>query len=98
MIFKDSSKKYVYKHISRKNFDKIKISKSFREHPPRREKLRICEYIFVAHHRLSPIIVNENYTLIDGYCAYLLAKEYEYRGLRLKIYMLKKGEKKDGTC
>ena len=46
----------------------------------------------------SPIIVNENYTLIDGYCAYLLAKEYEYRGLRLKIYMLKKGEKKDGTC
>lgn len=89
MIFDKDSKIYKCKRISKKCFDQIKISRSFQRHPPYPDKIGCKTTIFLNYHKLDPIIINENYTLMDGYCAYLLAKEFKYRGLRLKIYMAK---------
>lgn len=90
MKFKKHSKEYKLKHISKKCFDQIKIPNAFLRHPPRPEKLmaKIDDFT-LRFHKLSPIIVSEDYVLMDGYCAYLIARKFNYHGLRLKIYMAK---------
>ena len=90
MKFRKHSKVYKLKRISKKCFDQIKISNAFLRHSPRSEKLQDkIEDFTLRFHKLSSIIVGEDYVLMDGYCAYLIAKEFKYRGLRLKIYMAK---------
>ena len=90
MIFKKRGKEYKLKRISKKRFNQIKISNAFKNHPPKSEKYcRKAEDFIYHHHKLCPIIVDENYTLMDGYCSYLIAYVHHYRGLRLKIYMAK---------
>lgn len=90
MKFRKNSKVYKLKRVSKKCFDRIKISNAFKRRPPRMEKYRSKVDDFVQHHhKLSPIIVNEDYTLMDGYCAYLIAERTFYRGFHLKIYMAK---------
>lgn len=90
MKFRKHSKVYKLKRVSKKCFDQIKISNAFKRRPPRMEKYRSKVDDFVLHHhKLSPIIVSEDYTLMDGYCAYLIAERTFYRGFHLKIYMAK---------
>lgn len=94
MKFRKHSKVYKLKRISKKCFDQIKISNAFLRRPPRSEKIQAKINNFKLHfHKLSPIIVSEDYILMDGYCAYLIARGYNYRGLRLKIYMAKEIER-----
>lgn len=90
MKFKKHFIEYKCKRILKKHFDEIVISKAFRQTPPRPEKLQGKTYAFFVRYKLDPIIVDKNYILIDGYCAYLIAKENNYRGRKLKIYMAKK--------
>lgn len=90
MKFRKHSKEYKLKRISKKCFDQIKISNAFKMRPPKPEKYIDKHRDFaMKFHKLSSIIVGEDYVLMDGYCAYLIAKEFNYRGLRLKIYMAK---------
>lgn len=90
MKFRKNSKVYKLKRVSKRRFDQIKISNAFKRHSPRPEKLhaKIVDFT-LRFHKLSPIIVSEDYILMDGYCAYLIARGCNYRGLRLKIYMAK---------
>lgn len=60
---------------------KIKISDRFKMHPPKDEKLDSRREVFLNHSTdfldfHHPIIVNKNNVLIDGYCTYLVLKEY----------------------
>lgn len=60
---------------------KIKISDRFKMHPPKDEKLDSRREVFLNHSTdfldlHYPIIVNKNNVLIDGYCTYLVLKEY----------------------
>lgn len=60
---------------------KIKISDRFKTHPPKTEKLESRREVFLNHSTdfldlHHPIIVNRDNTLIDGYCTYLVLKEY----------------------
>lgn len=80
-------KNYRCKRISRKHFDTIRVSGAFLQHKPGRAKWLDKTVAFMARKELSPIIVDENYILVDGYCSWLLAKRHEYRGHKLKIYM-----------
>ena len=89
MIFKKYNKEFKCKRVSKIHFDDIRISKPFERHPPKQDKLIWKAIQFGNHHKLSPIVVDENYTLVDGYCTYLIAKGYKYRGIWLKIYMAK---------
>lgn len=87
------------KRISRKCLDKIIISKIFQYHPPKSDKFIKKMDAFMSKKKLSPIIVDENYILVDGYCSYLIAMNQRYKGHKLKIYMaqgleVKQGDKK----
>ena len=79
-------KTYKCKRISRKHFDEIKITKAFKNAPPKSEKLYEKEIEFAIYKKLSPIIVDENMFLVDGYCAWIIADTTKYRGRKLKIY------------
>lgn len=80
-------KTYKCKRISRKHFDEIKITEAFKKTPPKYEKLYIKQLEFVLNKKqLSPIIVDENMFLVDGYCAWIIANTTKYRGRKLKIY------------
>lgn len=79
-------KNHRCKRISRKHFNEIKISRAFKNAPPKSEKLYKKEIEFALHKKLSPIIVDENMLLRDGYCAWIIANMTKYRGRKLKIY------------
>ena len=80
-------KTYKCKRISKKHFDEIKITKAFKKTPPKPEKFneKVIEFLHNKS-RLSPIIVDENMFLVDGYCAWIIADTVKYRGRKLKIY------------
>ena len=80
-------KTYKCKRISKKHFDEIKITKAFKKTPPKPKKLdeKVIEFLHNKN-RLSPIIVDENMFLVDGYCAWIIADTIKYRGRKLKIY------------
>ena len=80
-------KTYRCKRISRKHFDEIKITKAFKKTPPKPKKLdeKVIEFLHNKN-RLSPIIVDENMFLVDGYCAWIIADTVKYCGRKLKIY------------
>lgn len=61
------------KRISRKKFDEIIISESFKRHPPKGKKVDFKMRNYLDGGKLDPIIVDENMMLIDGYCTYLIA-------------------------
>ena len=54
---------------------KIKISDDFKKHPPKLKKMSIRASYFRIFGRLySPIILDDDNYLIDGYTSYLIAK------------------------
>ena len=98
-------KNYKCKRISKKHFNDIIISNAFRNHPPKQwkfyQKLEDFRYL----RKLSPIIIDENNILVDGYCSWIIANDFNYRGRKLKIYKVKgynvnkkKKEVNDRSC
>lgn len=82
-------KKYKCRRLSKKYFDNIIISNAFKNHPPKKEKYIRKRADFMKKKKLDPIIIDENYILADGYCAYLISDFFGYRGHKLKIYKAK---------
>lgn len=77
------------KRISRKHFDDILIRNCFFYNQPKPEKLHKKKIDFIVNKKLSPIVIDEDGVLLDGYCAYVIATDYDYRGYKLKIYKVK---------
>lgn len=67
MLFHCQSKKNV-------NIDKIKVSEKFEKYPPKPEKLVIKTAEYINTGIVEPILIDEAYNLIDGYCSYLIIK------------------------
>lgn len=64
---------------------KIKISKEFKNHPPRWTKMLDKQVFYIEHGRFEqPIILDENNYLVDGYTTYLLAKQLRKRRMPVK--------------
>lgn len=55
----------------------IIITSHFLQHYPVIEKLRTKMEIYEKTGTLCPIIINRNFELVDGYCSYLILKEYK---------------------
>lgn len=66
MIYKN----HKCRRLLKRNLNKIVISKAFEAHPPKEEKYRKK----LRKKKLDPIIVDENFVLVDGYCSYLIVK------------------------
>lgn len=84
-------KNHKCKRLSKKNFDKIIISKAFKEHPPKQDKLTAKVDRFLKTKKFSPIIVDEDYILVDGYCSWIICNDFPglATGRGLKIYKVK---------
>ncbi len=52
---------------------KVKISDEFKQSNPLPQKLIKKTASFIAGEKLSPIYIDRDYNLIDGYCTYLIA-------------------------
>ncbi|MCM1544729.1 MAG: hypothetical protein NC110_05450 [Ruminococcus sp.] len=79
------------RRMMRRNFDKISISRRFLHTPPKPEKMQTKIDAYIDTGKLSPIVVDESMTLVDGYCTYLMAQNYEAVRRKVKIYMRKGG-------
>ena len=80
-------KTYKCKRIAKRHFNEIKITDAFKKRPPKAEKFYAKLRVFMNNKcHLSPIIVDENMFLVDGYCAWIIADTTKYRGRKLKIY------------
>lgn len=57
------------------SLSQIKIPHKFRQSVPKKSKLLRCEKYFKERGKLdSPIVINTDYSLIDGYIRYLVLK------------------------
>lgn len=81
-----------YKRILSRNYKKITISERFKNSPPKGKKINKKIQQYLACKKLSPIIVDENMTLIDGYCTYLIVDALKVPKRRFKIYKLKRNK------
>ena len=58
--------------------NKIKISKEFKNHNPKNNKMDDKNYFYIINGTFKEkIILNKDNVLVDGYTTYLLAKMYE---------------------
>ena len=76
--------------LKRREFYKIKISPDFVLSPPNPEKIISKILTFFRECYLEPIIVDENYFLVDGYCSYLIAKQVGTDFVKIKMARVKK--------
>lgn len=77
-----------------KKIKDIKIENHFINSPPKPEKLIKKTAEFIKEGRLSPIYVDKDFHLLDGYCSYLIASTLNYK--KIKIMQFRKREK-EGT-
>lgn len=62
------------------DIEKIKIKDDFKKHKPRYKKLKSREIYFLKNNEFySPIILNKDNVLIDGYTSYLIAKKLNFK-------------------
>ena len=54
----------------------IKIKEEFFAAPPKNWKYESKLRNFIKTGELSPIIIDRNYELVDGYCSYLIYKRF----------------------
>lgn len=74
---------FGYKKV---NIKDIKISPKFKEHKPKKKKLKEKRLYYRVYNKFEqPIILNEEGYLIDGYTTYLLAKEFNEKQIKVKI-------------
>lgn len=68
------------------NLNNIKITDKFKKTMPTVHKFR-DKYYCLRHTNVLPdkIIVDEDYTLVDGYISYLLAKAFGYTEVEVVI-------------
>ena len=65
--------------------DSIRIYPEFKEHPPRSDKMMIKRAIYrVVGQFEQPIIINKLNYLEDGYTSYLIAKEENFKYVKVK--------------
>lgn len=64
-----------YVKLKKGCFHQIKIPPDFVLSPPNPEKIISKMLTFFRECYLEPIIVDENYFIVDGYCSYLIAKQ-----------------------
>ena len=74
-----------------KKIKDIKIGNHFI--PPKPEKLIKKTAEFIKEGRLSPIYVDKNFYLLDGYCSYLIATTLNYNSA--KILQFRKRDKEN---
>ena len=74
-----------YVKLKKGCFHQIKIPPEFAVSKPCPE--RIIEKMLLFHREcyLEPIIVDENYFLVDGYCSYLIAKQVGTDFVKIKM-------------
>lgn len=84
MLFHCQSKKNV-------NIDKIKISEEFKKYPPKLEKLVIKTAEYINTGIVEPILLDEAYNLVDGYCSYLIIKALGIDKFKCVMIKTKKG-------
>ena len=77
-------KRTKLKKVSPYDFGKIKIPKSFREHPPKPAKIIDKMLRFSRESELDDILVDENFYLLDGYCSYLIAQQVGVEFVKIK--------------
>ena len=66
------------------NIDEIYIRHSMHESHPNPDKIHKCYSYYRKHGRFDrDIIVDENNVLVDGYCAYLVAKMFDEEYVRV---------------
>ncbi|WP_143322704.1 hypothetical protein [Clostridium sp. HBUAS56010] len=65
---------------------KIKISPAMLSHPPKPYKIA-QRYTYYLHNQQfqSPIILDQNYNLLDGYITYLIAKMMGHKTVTVKF-------------
>ncbi len=73
---------YKYKKIKLK---RIKITDEFKAHPPKDEKIKLKYWLYIKTGKLSPITINKNRELVDGYCQYLLAKMFGVKKVEVEV-------------
>lgn len=73
----------------------IKVTKEFLENQPKPEKLIRKTAEFLGGAKLEPIIVDDKFTLIDGYCSYLIAKELQNNKVKIIQIKEKRGQKNE---
>ena len=74
--------------LNYKKLRKVKIRQSFKDNPPKPEKLIQKTADFLNGGKLNPIYVDSKYYLIDGYCSYLIAKTLSSN--KVKIVQVRK--------
>ena len=67
--------KHNMKLINNYFFYDIKIPPEYKRRPPKPQKLIDKMLKFNRESELDDIIIDEDFTLIDGYCSYLIAKQ-----------------------
>lgn len=70
--------------------DKIKISRAFSDVSPKPEKLIQKTADFVSGKEISPIIIDRDMWLIDGYCSYLISKTLNKKVKIVQVREVKK--------
>lgn len=75
-MFRFFNKKRNYEYWI--NLSEIIITKEFAEHKPRKIKMSKKYNWYLKHGKFqSPIMLNHDFVLIDGYTSYLIAKEFD---------------------
>lgn len=71
------------------NINKIKITPQFQENPPKLIKMAQKYDWYKKYGKFqSPIVLNKDYTLMDGYTSYLIAQKVGKKSLF--VYFLEK--------
>lgn len=77
--------KKLMKLLNYENILNIKISKEFKNHPPKYTKLMEKQIFYLENNKFKDdIILDNTNTLVDGYTAYLIAKQFHKKWLKVK--------------
>lgn len=79
-------KDLIMKILGKEKLSNIKIQEKFKKHPPKARKMfERRGYYWYCHRKFyTPIVINKNNVLIDGYTSYLLAKDYGMKYVPVK--------------
>ena len=68
------------------NINKIIITPQFQESPPRLEKMVRKYNWYLKYGKFqSPIVIRPDYTLVDGYTSYLIAKKVNRKHVKVFV-------------
>lgn len=75
----------IMRLFGKEKLTNIKIQESFKEHPPKFDKM-ICKWMFYTKYGMftQPIVVDKNNYLVDGYTTYLMALALKKKYMTVK--------------